>query len=110
MNENRWRKSTYSTSNGGNCIEVADRDHRVIVRDTNDRTGPVLRFTPAVWRKFAIQLKRSLSSDLNWPCKSADRERSPAWGAPYAISGNATVASATSECFAGQVSPVPPKS
>ena len=45
MNENRWRKSTYSSSNGGNCVEVADHHHRVIVRDTNDRTGPVLRFT-----------------------------------------------------------------
>jgi len=69
MNENRWRKSTYSSSNGGNCVEVADHDHRVIVRDTNDRTGPVLRFTPAEWRIFANQLKRSLASDPNRSCR-----------------------------------------
>jgi hypothetical protein len=69
MNENRWRKSTYSTSNGGNCVEVADHDHRVIVRDTTDRTGPVLRFTPAEWRNIANQLKRSLASDPNRSCR-----------------------------------------
>jgi hypothetical protein len=34
MNENRWRKSTYSSPNGGNCVEVADRDHHVMARDT----------------------------------------------------------------------------
>ncbi|MGH3222213.1 MAG: DUF397 domain-containing protein [Streptosporangiaceae bacterium] len=67
MNENRWRTSTYSSSNGGNCVEVADHDHHVIVRDTNDRTGPALRFTPAAWRNFASQVKRPLSSHPTAP-------------------------------------------
>lgn len=53
-----WRKSSYSGANGGNCIEVAATDH-VIVRDTQDRTGPVLRFTAEAWRRFANQVKRS---------------------------------------------------
>ncbi len=52
-----WRKSSYSTSNGGNCVEVAGRESRVLVRDTQDRTGPVLRFAPGVWRRFADQVK-----------------------------------------------------
>jgi hypothetical protein len=56
-----WRKSSYSGQGGGNCIEVADDDSRVIIRDTKDRTGPVLRFTPDAWRRFAKQLK-SLAS------------------------------------------------
>ncbi len=52
-----WRKSSYSGDGGSNCIEVADDDSRVLVRDTKDRSGPVLRFTPDVWRRFAKQLK-----------------------------------------------------
>ena len=58
----KWIKSSYSAS--GNCIEVAARDHgnRVLVRDTKDRTGPVLRFAPAAWRRFADQVKRSFSA------------------------------------------------
>jgi hypothetical protein len=58
----RWRKSAYSSGNGGNCIEVAATD-RVLVRDTKqDGTGPVLRFTPAAWRRFMGQVKRSLAA------------------------------------------------
>jgi len=60
----RWRKSSYS-GNGGECVEVADQSARVLVRDTQDRTGPVLRFTPVAWRRFADQVKRSLASDAS---------------------------------------------
>jgi hypothetical protein len=55
-----WRKSSYSGSNGGNCVEVAGHGSRVLVRDTRQAgTGPVLRFSPAAWRRFAGQVKRS---------------------------------------------------
>jgi hypothetical protein len=64
IDQPRWRKSTYSGSNGGDCIEVADHGSRLLVRDTKDRTGPVLTVTPAAWRRFASQVKRSLPSDL----------------------------------------------
>jgi hypothetical protein len=50
MIDPRWRTSSYS-DNGGECAEVAAADH-VLVRDTKDRTGPVLRFTPQAWRRF----------------------------------------------------------
>jgi hypothetical protein len=53
----RWRKSSYSGSQGGNCIEVAGRDSRVLVRDTKNRAGVVLRFSPAAWRGFVGQVK-----------------------------------------------------
>ena len=57
-----WRKSSYSGNGGSNCTEVAtDHDNRVLVRDTHDRTGPVLRFRPAAWRRFADRVKRSLA-------------------------------------------------
>ena len=55
-----WRKASYSSNGGGNCVEVADHGNCVLVRDTKKRAGPVLRFSPAVWRRFADQVKRSL--------------------------------------------------
>lgn len=56
----RWRKSAYSSGNGGNCIEVAGQAGRVLVRDTKQAgTGPVLRFSPSAWRRFADEVKRS---------------------------------------------------
>lgn len=55
-----WRKSSYSGGSGGNCVEVADHDHRVMVRDTKQNaTGPVLRFSPDAWHRFAEQVKQS---------------------------------------------------
>lgn len=68
-NELSWRKSSYSGGSGGNCVEVADHDHHVMVRDTKDRPGPVLRFSPPAWRMFADQLKRSLAPDSNRACR-----------------------------------------
>lgn len=58
----RWRTSSYSGNGGGNCVEVA-ADGRVLVRDSQDRAGTVLRFPPTAWRKFAGQVKRSLALD-----------------------------------------------
>jgi len=55
-----WRKSSYSSGNGGECVEVASPAGAVAVRDTkHNGSGPELRFGPAAWRKFADQLKRS---------------------------------------------------
>jgi hypothetical protein len=45
-----WRKSSYSSING--CVEVAFADGNVAVRDSKDRRGPVLLFTPAEWTAF----------------------------------------------------------
>jgi hypothetical protein len=58
----RWRKSSYSGNGGGNCVEVGVGG-RVMVRDSQDRAGTVLRFPPFAWRKFADQVKRSLALD-----------------------------------------------
>lgn len=46
-----WRKSTYSNSQGGSCIEVASVDC-VMVRDTTNRDGGALTFTPEAWAAF----------------------------------------------------------
>ncbi|GIJ07068.1 DUF397 domain-containing protein [Micromonospora andamanensis] len=49
----RWRKSTRSGSNGGDCIEVTDNLPGVVaVRDSKDPHGPALTFTPTAWTTF----------------------------------------------------------
>jgi hypothetical protein len=53
----RWRKSSYSGNGGGTCVEVGEARRGVLLRDTQHRSGPVLRFSPAVWRRFADQVK-----------------------------------------------------
>jgi hypothetical protein len=55
MSEQTWVKSSYSGSQA-NCVEVAASD-RVLVRDTKDRTGPVLSFRTEAWREFTSQVK-----------------------------------------------------
>jgi hypothetical protein len=57
MNDSRWRKSTYSSSNGGACIEVAAAGGAVAVRDSTDTSGPVLAFGPQTWAAFAAKVK-----------------------------------------------------
>ena len=54
-----WHKSTRSSGNHGNCVEVADNLPGVVgVRDSKDQAGPVLTFTPAAWRSFLGHAKR----------------------------------------------------
>lgn len=50
-----WRKSSYSGANGGQCVEVA-LGGPVLVRDTTDRDGTELSFTPAAWERFIAEL------------------------------------------------------
>ena len=57
-----WRKSSYSGNGGGNCVEVGATADAIAVRDTKqDGAGPVLRFSPVAWRRFAGHLRRSLA-------------------------------------------------
>ncbi|MER5454921.1 DUF397 domain-containing protein [Micromonospora sp. NPDC002389] len=56
----RWRTSTYSGTNGGSCVEVADNlSGVVLVRDTKDRDGGTLRFAPAAWQSFVTLAKQT---------------------------------------------------
>jgi hypothetical protein len=53
-----WRKSSYSSGNGGNCVEVGGVPGAVLVRDTKDQgRGPVLRLTSADWRRLTEGLR-----------------------------------------------------
>jgi hypothetical protein len=57
INSATWRKSSYSGTNGGNCVEVGDAAGAVAVRDTQDRAGAVLTLSADTWRAFAATIK-----------------------------------------------------
>ncbi|MEU4584582.1 DUF397 domain-containing protein [Kitasatospora aureofaciens] len=48
----KWFKSSYSDSQGGNCVEVASSPSAVHVRDSKDKAGPTLAFSPEAWSAF----------------------------------------------------------
>ncbi|MFJ6986441.1 MULTISPECIES: DUF397 domain-containing protein [unclassified Streptomyces] len=50
----QWFKSSYSGSEGGDCVEVAAGRSAVHVRDSKDvpSAGPVLRVAPTAWAAF----------------------------------------------------------
>ncbi|MDO0932992.1 DUF397 domain-containing protein [Streptomyces sp. DG2A-72] len=56
----RWRKSTYSDGNGGSCVEVADGVPGVVpVRDSKvPEGGPVLLIGSAAWTEFIRAVAR----------------------------------------------------
>jgi hypothetical protein len=49
-----WHRSSDCYSS--DCIEVAAHQGHVLIRDSSDNIGPVLRFTPDQWRRFAREL------------------------------------------------------
>ncbi|MFJ8510718.1 DUF397 domain-containing protein [Streptomyces avermitilis] len=53
-----WRKSSYSNSEGGSCVEVLDsHPFGVPVRDSKVPHGPALVFSPADWTSFVTAVK-----------------------------------------------------
>ncbi|MGW9633346.1 DUF397 domain-containing protein [Nocardiopsis alba] len=44
-----WRKSSYSSSHGQNCVEVADLPSAAAVRDTQNRDAGYLTFAVSEW-------------------------------------------------------------
>jgi hypothetical protein len=54
----KWRKSSYSNANGGQCVEVArNLPGAVAVRDSKDPKGPKLSFEPDQWAVFISGIK-----------------------------------------------------
>ncbi|MEU8030503.1 DUF397 domain-containing protein [Streptomyces sp. NPDC049099] len=53
-----WRKSSYSNTDGGNCVEVADNLPLVPVRDSKDTTRTPLLIGAGAWSAFVDGVKR----------------------------------------------------
>ncbi len=53
-----WRKSSYSNSDGGSCLEVTDGLPGVMpVRDSKISGGPALLFDVTAWSSFVSAVK-----------------------------------------------------
>ncbi|GII79785.1 hypothetical protein Sru01_47670 [Sphaerisporangium rufum] len=59
----RWKKSSYTGDNGGNCVEVADlrkvAGGSIAVRDSKNPDGPKLFCTAAAWTEFLAGISGS---------------------------------------------------
>ena len=54
-----WRKASYSSTNGGACVEVARNLPGVVaVRDSKHPDGPALVIAPEEWTAFCAGVKR----------------------------------------------------
>jgi hypothetical protein len=54
----RWRKSSYSSGSGGNCVEVARNLPGVVgVRDSKNPDGPVLLISFEGWQALTRTIK-----------------------------------------------------
>ncbi|MEU9575038.1 DUF397 domain-containing protein [Streptomyces massasporeus] len=47
-----WRKSSYSSEEGGECVEVAALAGTVHVRDSKDTSRAALAVPPTAWTAF----------------------------------------------------------
>jgi hypothetical protein len=57
--EPTWVKSSYSSNDGPECVEVAAADDTVHVRDSKNVPGPRLGFGPGAWADFLAYASRS---------------------------------------------------
>jgi len=60
-----WRKSSFSSGNGGACVEVAilhaaaeGGGDTIALRDSKNTSGPALLFTPGAWREFTRAIRQ----------------------------------------------------
>ncbi|MFF8013678.1 DUF397 domain-containing protein [Streptomyces sp. NPDC007929] len=60
--EMQWRKSSYSSDQGGQCLEVAETPHATVaIRDSKNPAGPMLTLDPAAFASF-----------INWTSTTAE--------------------------------------
>ena len=60
--EMQWRKSSYSSDQGGQCLEVAETPHTTVaIRDSKNPAGPMLTLDPAAFTTF-----------VNWASTTAE--------------------------------------
>ncbi|MFI1567592.1 DUF397 domain-containing protein [Streptomyces sp. NPDC020490] len=52
IDERAWFKSSYSGSDGDDCVEVAKGSQAIHVRDSKDQQSPELTLSPTAWSDF----------------------------------------------------------
>ncbi|GAA3837231.1 DUF397 domain-containing protein [Streptomyces phyllanthi] len=52
----QWRKSSYSGSSGGDCVEVAPLTPHIAVRDSKNPRGGTLILSPEAYSAFVEHL------------------------------------------------------
>lgn len=52
LNGTAWRKSTYSGGTGGDCIEFAPRAGAIALRDSKNPEGPTLTVSQGAFARF----------------------------------------------------------
>ena len=52
-----FRKSSFSGASNPACVEVGFETSAVLLRDSKDKGGPVLRFTVQEWKAFLAGVK-----------------------------------------------------
>ncbi len=50
-----WRKSSFCAS--GECVEVAEHDGMIVLRDSKEPRGGMLRYTTEEWQSFVRGIK-----------------------------------------------------
>ncbi|MEV4256148.1 DUF397 domain-containing protein [Spirillospora sp. NPDC049652] len=55
----QWRKSSRSSQGGQNCVEIADVSPVVAVRDSKDPEGPKLILDAAAWASLTRHVRAS---------------------------------------------------
>ncbi|MCP3822895.1 DUF397 domain-containing protein [Streptomyces sp. A3M-1-3] len=53
-----WFKSSYSSGEGGACVEVATSPTTIHIRDSKNKQGPQLTVTPTTWAAFVAYAPR----------------------------------------------------
>ncbi|MEU3652441.1 DUF397 domain-containing protein [Streptomyces sp. NPDC032161] len=50
--DDSWFKSSHSSNEGGECVEVSVAEQAVLVRDSKDTARSHLTLTPTAWTHF----------------------------------------------------------
>lgn len=53
----RWRSSSFSRGADQTCVDVAMEPGAVVVRDSKNPDGPVLRFSAREWEVFLLGVR-----------------------------------------------------
>ncbi|MER6028597.1 DUF397 domain-containing protein [Streptomyces sp. NPDC001851] len=56
-----WFKSSYSSGEGGECLEVAAHPTAIHIRDSKQPAAPHLTLTPSAWSAFLLGEKERLA-------------------------------------------------